>query len=206
MNTGILFFLLILSTSFLSAQSITPNTLNNGGGYSTSMEWNIAESVSIANFIASGYSLNTGALQPMTSFVTAINEYGPAVFGTQITIGPNPTTNLLHIKARFNQVGNLSLQLLDAKSAIVFTQEAGTIFSSYEKDILMELLTFLLPDHSVYCPDSVYLSPDSDEYHKIYIEYSVNKEHTILEKEESLFFRRRWFSTIIIAGWFNFCW
>jgi hypothetical protein len=138
MNTGILFFLLILSTSILSAQSITPNTLNNGGGYSTSMEWNIAESVSIANFIASGYSLNTGALQPMTSFVTAINEYGPAVFGTQITIGPNPTTNLLHIKARFNQVGNLSLQLLDAKSAIVFTQEAGTIFSSYEKDILME--------------------------------------------------------------------
>jgi hypothetical protein len=138
MNTGILFFLLIFSTSVLSAQSITPNTLNNGGGYSTSMEWNIAESVSIAIFIASGYSLNTGALQPMTSFVTAINEYGPAVFGTQITIGPNPTTNLLHIKARFNQVGNLSLQLLDAKSAIVFTQEAGTIFSSYEKDILME--------------------------------------------------------------------
>ena len=70
--------------------------------------------------------------------MTAINEYGPAVFGTQITIGPNPTTNLLHIKARFNQVGSLSLKLIDAKSAIVFTQEAGNIFSSYEKDILME--------------------------------------------------------------------
>ena len=138
MHRGILFFLLFLSTSFLSAQSITPYTLNNGGGYSSSMEWNIGESVSIANFIASSYSLNTGALQPMTSFVTSINEYGPAVFGTEITIGPNPTTNLLHIKARFNQVGNLSLQLLDAKSAIVFTQEAGTIFSSYQKDILME--------------------------------------------------------------------
>ena len=60
------------------------------------------------------------------------------MFGTQITIGPNPTTNLLHIKARFNQVGSLSLQLIDAKSAIVSTQEAGTIFSSYDKDILME--------------------------------------------------------------------
>lgn len=56
---------------------------------------------------------------------------------------------------------------------------------SDEKDILMELLTFLLPDHSVYSPDSVYNCMDSDEYHKIYIEYSVNKEHTILEKEES---------------------
>jgi hypothetical protein len=119
------------------AQNITPHAMNNGGGYSSTMEWSIGESVSIANFIASGYSLNTGVLQPMSSIVTAINEYGPAVFGTQITIGPNPTSNLLHIKARFNQVGSLSLQLIDAKSTIVFTQEAGTIFSSYEKDIVM---------------------------------------------------------------------
>ena len=137
MKHKFLFFLLLVAFKVRS-QTMTPNTINNGGGYSNTMEWSMGESVSIANFIASGYSLNTGVLQPMTSIVTAINEYGPAVFGTQITIGPNPTTNLLHIKARFNQVGSLSLQLLDAKSTIVFTQEAGTIFSSYEKDILME--------------------------------------------------------------------
>jgi len=131
-------YALILVAFKVSSQSITPFALNNGGGYSSTMEWSIGESVSIANFIASGYSLNTGVLQPMTSIVTAINEYGPAVFGTQITIGPNPTSNLLHIKARFNELGNLSFQLIDAKSVIVFTQEAGTIFSSYEKDILME--------------------------------------------------------------------
>jgi hypothetical protein len=77
-------------------------------------------------------------LQPLTSIVTAINDYGPSVFGTQITIGPNPTSNLLHIKARFNQAGSLSLQLLDANSTIFFTQEAGTIFSSFDKVILME--------------------------------------------------------------------
>ncbi len=98
----------------------------------------MGESVSIANFISSGYSLNTGVLQPMTSIVTAINEYGPAVFGSQITIGPNPTSNLLHIKARFNELGTLSFQLIDAKSSIMFTQDVGTIFSSYDKDILME--------------------------------------------------------------------
>jgi hypothetical protein len=138
MQRRILLFLLLLNTSILFAQTISPFALNNGGGYSSSMEWNIGESVSINNFIASGYSLNTGGLQPITSIVTAINEYGPAVFGTQITIGPNPTSNLLHIKARFNQAGSLSFQLIDAKSTIVFTQEAGTIFSSYDKDILME--------------------------------------------------------------------
>jgi hypothetical protein len=140
MSKKIIGFILIYCLIFnlVNGQVISPNTLNNGGGYSSSMEWSIGESVSIANFIASGYSLNTGGLQPMTSIVTAINEYGPAVFGTQITIGPNPTSNLLHIKARFNQVGTLSFQLIDAKSTIVFTQEAGTIFSSYEKDVLME--------------------------------------------------------------------
>jgi len=134
-----LFFLFsLLTVNIIHSQTITPHAMNNGGDYSTNMEWSIGESVSIANFIASGYSLNTGVLQPMTSIVTAINEYGPSVFGTQITIGPNPTTNLLHIKARFNQAGSLSFQLIDAKSSIVFTQEAGTIFSSYDKDILME--------------------------------------------------------------------
>ena len=141
MNRNIFYFILAFSALSYNksyAQSISPHALNNGGGYSSTMEWSLGESVSIANFIASGYSLNTGVLQPMTSIVTAINEYGPAVFGNQITIGPNPTSNLLHIKARFNQAGNLSFQLIDAKSTIVFTQEAGTIFSSYDKDILME--------------------------------------------------------------------
>ena len=138
MSRGFLFFIFFLSFSKLNGQSITPYTLSNGGGSSVYMEWSLGESVSIANFIASGYSLNTGVLQPMTSIVTAINEYGPAVFGAQITIGPNPTTNLLHIKARFNQKGSLSFQLIDSKSTIVFTGEAGTIFSSYDKDISME--------------------------------------------------------------------
>jgi len=134
-----LFFIsIIILVTKVNCQSISPYSINNGGGYSSSMEWSIGETVSIANFVAFGYALNTGLLQPMTSIVTDINEYGPSVFGTQITIGPNPTTNLLHIKARFNQAGNLSFQLIDAKSAIVFTQEVGTIFSSYEKDILME--------------------------------------------------------------------
>jgi len=140
MSKKIIAFILIYCLIFnlVNGQVISPNTLNNGGGYSSSIEWSIGESVSIANFITPNFLLNTGLLQPLTNVVTSINEYGPAVFGTQITIGPNPTSNLLHIKARFNELGNLSFQLVDAKSAIVFTQEEGTILSSYDKDILME--------------------------------------------------------------------
>ena len=131
--------LLIFSFPFFCfSQSITPHTFNNGGGSSSFLEWSLTESVSVASFIAPGFSLNTGVLQPNTNVVTSINEYGPAVFGSQITIGPNPTLSLLHFKARFAEVGRLSIQLIDAKSAIVLTQDIGTIFSSYEKNISLE--------------------------------------------------------------------
>lgn len=134
-------FLTIIIATFpvcCYCQSITPYTLSNGGGSSSSLEWSITESVSVASFIAPGFSLNTGVLQSNTNVVTSINEYGPAVFGSQITIGPNPTLSLLHFKARFAEVGRLSIQLMDAKSAIVLTQDVGTIFSSYEKAISLE--------------------------------------------------------------------
>ena len=131
-------FILALFPAYLRAQSITPNTLNNGGGSVSIMDWNMGESVSIANFSTPNYFLNTGVLQPMTSIVTAINEYGPAVYGNQIMIGPNPTTNLVHFKGNFTQAGKLSIQVIDAKSSAILTHEAGTIISSYEKDIFMD--------------------------------------------------------------------
>ena len=131
-------FILALFPAYLRAQSITPNTLNNGGGTMVNMDWNMGESVSIANFSTPNYFLNTGVLQPMTSIVTAINEYGPAVYGNQIMIGPNPTTNLVHFKGNFTQTGKLSIQVIDAKSSVILTHEAGTIISSYEKDIFMD--------------------------------------------------------------------
>jgi hypothetical protein len=134
----ILVFISCINPFQLKAQSITPYTLNNGGGSSTYLEWSITESVSVASFVSPGFTLNTGVLQPMTSIVTAINEYGPAVFGSQITMGPIPTSHILHMKTRFTEAGKLSIQLMDAKSTIVLTHEAGTIFSTYEKDISLD--------------------------------------------------------------------
>lgn len=139
MNNRICWLLIVyLIPAYLCAQSITPNTLNNGGGTMANMDWNIGESVSIANFSTPNFFLNTGMLQPLTTVVTAINEYGPAVYGNQITIGPNPTTNLVHFKGQFLQSGKLSIQVIDAKSSVISTHEAGTIISNYEKDIFMD--------------------------------------------------------------------
>jgi hypothetical protein len=121
----------------LSSQTISLYTFNNGGGFNNTSEWSIGESVSIANFTSNGYILTTGVLQPLTGLSTGINEYGPLVFGHQITIGPNPTSNLLRIKTVFNEPGNLSFQILDSKSALVINQDAGIIFSTYNKELML---------------------------------------------------------------------
>jgi hypothetical protein len=121
----------------LSSQSISLFTLNNGGGFNNTTEWSIGESVSIAYFTSAGSALNTGVLQPTSSLYTSINEYGPLIFGHQITIGPNPTSNLLRIKVKFNESGNLSFQILDSKLTLVLTQDAGLIFSTYDKELVL---------------------------------------------------------------------
>ena len=130
-------FITITFPIIICAQSITPYTFNNGGGSASSIEWSIGESVSIANFTTPNYLLNTGLLQPLTNIVTSINDYGPVVYGHQITISPNPTTDLVHLKGQFNQMGRLSFQVIDSKSSILLTHEAGTNIISYEKDIFM---------------------------------------------------------------------
>jgi hypothetical protein len=134
---SLLSFIAISFPIIISAQSITPYTFNNGGGSASSIEWSIGESVSIANFTTPNFLLNTGLLQPLTNVVTSINDYGPVVYGHQIAISPNPTTDLVHLKGQFNQMGRLSFQVIDSKSSVLLTHEAGINIISYEKDILM---------------------------------------------------------------------
>ena len=124
----------------LSSQTINLYTFNNGGGFNNTTEWSIGESVSIAHFSSNGYILTTGVLQPLTGLSTGINEYGPLIFGHQITVGPNPTSNLLRIITVFNEPGNLSFQILDSKSALVLNQDAGLIFSTYNKELMLNEL------------------------------------------------------------------
>ena len=134
---NIVIVFICFSWTQIGAQTINLYTFNNGGGFNNTNEWSIGESESIAYFTSSGYILTTGVLQPLTSLSTGINEYGPLVFGHQITIGPNPTSNLLRIKTIFNEPGNLSFQILDSKSALFINQDAGLIFSAYNKELML---------------------------------------------------------------------
>jgi hypothetical protein len=129
MKYAVYFLLVLFSFCHTKGQSqaVTPFTFNNGGGSSATMEWSMNESVSIANFINAGYSLNTGVLQPLTTIVTGVDELGSSV------------SNILHIKSRLNQMGSLSIQLLDAKLMVLQTLESGAIYYNYEKDIAMQM-------------------------------------------------------------------
>jgi hypothetical protein len=139
LNKFLISLLLIsLIPNHSKGQSISPATFNNGGGFSGGSEWSIGESVSIGSFSASSILLTTGVLQPLSNVVTSINEYGPLVFGQQISIGPNPASNYLDFKANFNQIGHLSFQLLDAKSKIIISKEQGSIFSAFQTRLHLE--------------------------------------------------------------------
>jgi hypothetical protein len=135
-NLLVLIYFTILSRT--SAQSISPATFNNGGGFVGGYEWSIGESVSIGSFSAGSILLTTGVLQPLSNVVTSINEYGPFVFGQQISIGPNPASNYIDFKANFSQIGHLSFQLLDAKSKVFIHKEQGSVFSTFQTRLQLD--------------------------------------------------------------------
>lgn len=135
---GIILIQISIVRPDLNAQTLSPYTFNNGGGFSSSIEWSMGESVSIAHFITPNISLNTGFLQPLTSVVTSINEFGSVVFGNEIIIGPNPTINKLQLKANLSQIGKMTIQLIDTKSVILQTAESGSMVNSYYQEWQLE--------------------------------------------------------------------
>ena len=137
-----IFFLSSISVflcfSQLAGQSITPFALSNGGGSVPNMEWSMGESVSIANFSGPGFFLNTGVLQPLSSVVTSIFDNNTAAFSNELSIGPIPTMNMVHVRARFKQIGNMSLQVLDVKSNLLQNHESGGITSNFDMELSLD--------------------------------------------------------------------
>jgi len=124
-----------------SAQTIAPFILNNGGGHSSNLEWSLNESVSVANFNNSSYSLSTGVLQTAGDDIkNNIESYNASLY-KMITIGPNPTSNLLNIKIKYFGIGDVSIQLINLKGSIVLTHQVGTIYATFEKSISLAMLS-----------------------------------------------------------------
>ena len=148
------FFSLIVTN--VKSQIITPYALNMGGGYSDSyiLEWSIGESASIDYFLNIKNGLNTGVLQPKNRFRKVTSPDGPAVFGNQIMIYPNLTSNLVYFKGNFTTSGNLEIQLVYNNSSLITTHYAGKVLGNYQTSFTLEKF----PDGLFYI--KVYFKPE----------------------------------------------
>ena len=120
------------------SQSITPYTLNMGGGYSNSLEWSFGESVSVSNFILPGLELNTGVLQPTANLITSISDFPGQYFSKQIRIGPNPVLSVLYLDIELMESGIISYDFFDLAGIERMHYEAGFVFGNYSQKIDLE--------------------------------------------------------------------
>lgn len=120
------------------SQSITPYTLNVGGGYSNTLEWSIGESVSVSNFIRPGLELNTGVLQPTANLITAISDFPGQYFSNQIRIGPNPVLSVLYLDIELKESGNISYEFIDIAGIERIHYDAGFVLGNFSHKIDLE--------------------------------------------------------------------
>jgi hypothetical protein len=125
MIKGTLLLLCIITYLNLSAQSITPFTVNIAGftaqkdGFSLTIS--AGEAISITNFKSqNGVSLNSGFLQNNPPIVTNISDELLKIGSNEVSINPNPTKNFTYLTSSFPNQGQLQFQILDVSSNLLF--------------------------------------------------------------------------------------
>ena len=142
MSKGIFVFLFILATSFLSAQSITPFTINIAGftatqnGYSLTVS--TGETISITNFKApNGESLNSGFLQNNPPLVTGIEDLLSRIGDNEVSISPNPTSTITNLITNFTVPGQMQFQILDLNSKILYRSQAQSAITVKRTEVAL---------------------------------------------------------------------
>ena len=128
MIKSISLILVLICTTILSAQSISPFTVNIAGfsatqnGYSLTVS--TGETISITNFKSpNGESLNSGFLQNNPPLVTGIEELLTKIGENEISITPNPTTSFCNLISNFSVQGQMQYQILDDVSKLIFRSQ-----------------------------------------------------------------------------------
>ena len=142
MHRGIFVFLLTVSTSILSAQSITPFTINIAGftatqnGYSLTVS--TGETISITNFKApNGESLSSGFLQNNPPLVTGIEDLLSRIGDNEVSISPNPTSTITNLITNFAVPGQMQFQILDLGSKIMFRSQAQSAITVKRTEVAL---------------------------------------------------------------------
>lgn len=112
----LLFFVLFKLSSF--GQLVKPFILNAGGGTTPNSEWSIGESMAISTFNGNNINLSLGLLQPFSNLVTSVNDFGPNVFGDQISISPNPSFGNVKIIFKMKKPGKAFVNIYNSTSKL----------------------------------------------------------------------------------------
>lgn len=129
MSRGNLLLLCLFFSINLTAQSITPFTVNIAGftnqkdGYSLTVS--TGEAISITNFKSpNGVSLNSGFLQNNPPIVTSIDNVLNKFSSNEVLISPNPTNSHTYLTTSFSSQGYLQFQVLDVSSKLLYRSRA----------------------------------------------------------------------------------
>ena len=149
-------FLFIFLVCFgVSAQSISPFTINVGGATVKTLDYSIGESASIAYLQNNTQlSLSTGFIQSFTPLVTGIINQ---VFeeGEGLTLSPNPASERIRLTGVLSRPGFFEFHLIDVQGRILDTYPSTYYINYLDKEINVTQLM-----GGTYFIRLIYSSPD----------------------------------------------
>ncbi len=115
--------LLVGKTSF--AQSIAPQSVNSAGVKMTqsngSLSFTVGELVILQQIDANGNSLGGGFTNSSTISTTVLSVQEPDANILQVSIFPNPTTDLVQIQIKEARIQEMDLELTDLSGKTIYT-------------------------------------------------------------------------------------
>lgn len=146
-NTFLLgtFFLLLQATCQSQSVSVTPATLNIGGGSATitdnfTFDWSIGESTVIDTYygentfsnliVGRSWSVTSGILQPFDKTHVMFNPSIPTWTIEEIRFYPVPTPGTVYIDFRSVTTGKISIQLLSREGKLLGLKEFNQVNGS----------------------------------------------------------------------------
>ena len=118
---------LLLVTTTGQAQSISPQSVNSAGIKMTqsngSLSFTVGELVVLTQIDANGNSLVGGFTNSSTISTTVLSVQEPDAAVLQVSIFPNPTTDLVQLQIKEANIDEMELELSDLTGKILYSAQ-----------------------------------------------------------------------------------
>ena len=115
----------LLMSTFSQAQNIAPQSVNSAGVKMTqsngSLSFTVGELVVLQQIDANGNSLGGGFTNSSTISTTVLSVLEPDASVLQVSIFPNPTTDLVQIQIKEASIEEMNLELKDLSGKTLYS-------------------------------------------------------------------------------------